>query len=190
MCFLSDSVCVYIFCEKSLLVLLVLISEAHWTSAQDWKCFLFLQVSVCVCLSLWERRLCPTAVVTQLCLVYISSDNSGSKHHSLCVDMPLMAFEHVCGWACLCVKMNWCTCMKLCVCSFFPTHIRNVSLNIHSSSLIFSMVFVNTMHNVKVPKCFCWNGVHFHIGCHYLKAIAVCLFVCMLSQISQVFGLL
>lgn len=45
------------------------------------------------------------AVVTQLCLVYISSDTSGSKHRSPHVDAPLMASAHVCGWVCLCAHM-------------------------------------------------------------------------------------
>lgn len=54
---------------------------------------------VCVCMK--EEGPSPTAVVTQLCLVYISSDNSSSKHRSPYVDVPLMAFKHVCGSACL-----------------------------------------------------------------------------------------
>lgn len=60
---------------------------------------------VCVCMlaCVYEggEELSPTAVVTQLCLVYISSDNSGSKHRSSYADVPLMAFKHVCGSACL-----------------------------------------------------------------------------------------
>lgn len=75
--------------------------------------------SLCVCVGLLVcmkagRGLSPTAVVTQLCLVYIRSDNSGSKHRSPYADVPLMAFKHVCGSACLCVKMDCCTCMNLC----------------------------------------------------------------------------
>lgn len=59
-------------------------------------------VCVCVCLLVCMKgRLSPTAVVTQLCLVYIGSDNSGSKHRSPYADVPLMAFKHVCGSACL-----------------------------------------------------------------------------------------
>lgn len=65
----------------------------------------------CVCMK--EEGPSPTAVVTQLCLVYISSDNSSSKHRSPYVDVPLMAFKHVCGSASLCVKMDCCTCMNL-----------------------------------------------------------------------------
>lgn len=63
-----------------------------------------LRVCVCVCLHMCMKEgggLSPAAVVTQLCLVYISSDNSGSKHHSPYADVPLMAFKHVCGSACL-----------------------------------------------------------------------------------------
>lgn len=80
---------------------------------------LALPFSLCVCVGLLVcmkagRGLSPTAVVTQLCLVYIRSDNSGSKHRSPYADVPLMAFKHVCGSACLCVKMDCCTCMNLC----------------------------------------------------------------------------
>lgn len=73
---------------------------------------------VCVCMK--EEGLSPTAVVTQLCLVYISSDNSGSKQRSPYVDVPLMAFKHVCGLACLCVKMDCCTCMNMCFSAVIP----------------------------------------------------------------------
>lgn len=98
-------------CEKWLLGLLMLLSKAHWTSASE-SC-----ARACVCEK--ERgslcgveALSPAAVVTQLCLVYISSDTSGSKHDSPHVDAPLNASVRELDYVCLC------TCMQICNCCF------------------------------------------------------------------------
>lgn len=130
----------------------------------------------CVCMK--EEGPSPTAVVTQLCLVYISSDNSSSKHRSSYVDVPLMAFKHVCGSACLyvwrwIVALVWIWVFLL----LFLIHIANVSLNIHPSFQTacpsFSGVFVITSLS-EVPKSSCWNRAFLNVTHHYWQLARFC----------------
>lgn len=153
------------------------------------SCSLFLGMCVCVCLLVCmkgEEELSPTAVVTQLCLVYISSDNSGSKHRSPYADVPLMAFKHVCGSGCLYVWRWIVALVRICV--FLPLffiHVANVSSNIHPSfqaaCLSFSGVFVITSLS-EVPKSSCWNRAFLHVTHHYWQPAEfflskICMFV-------------
>lgn len=150
---------------------------------------LFLCMCVCVyaCLCVWRwEELSPTAVVTQLCLVYISSDNSGSKHRSPYADVPLIAFKHVCGSACLYVWRWIVALVRICVfLSLFFIHVANVSLNIHPSFQAacpsFSGVFVITSLS-EVPKGSCWNRAFLHVTHHYWQLAEfflskICMFV-------------
>ena len=66
------------------------LSFSHLHSPYLFLC-VCVRVGVCMLACVYEGGLSPTAAVTQLCLVYISSDNSGSKHRSPYADVPLMA---------------------------------------------------------------------------------------------------
>lgn len=134
--------------------------------------FPIISACVCVCICVYKRGgLSAAAVVTQLCLVYISSDNSVSKHRLPYVDVPLMALKHVCGSTCLYV-WRWIVALVW-ICVFlllFLIRTANVSLNVHLSFQTacpsFSGVFVITSLS-EVPKSSCWNKAFLYVTHHY-----------------------